>query len=77
MRESVNIEEGNFKFFSLHFSLRSMEIRSYVFIETEGKVDPCNEGYTWVPKSWSFVKFHEIRNFPTCVYLLPKRHLMA
>ena len=31
------------------------------------KVDPRSEGYVWVPKSWSFVKLHEVENFPTCV----------
>ena len=33
----------------------------------EGKVNPRNKGYTWVPKSWSFVKLHKVGNFPTCV----------
>ena len=36
------------------------------------KVDPCNEGYSWVPKSWSFVKLHEVGNFPTWVISSPK-----
>ena len=42
-----------------------MEIGSYVFIEVEGKVDPCSEGYTWVPKFWNFIELHEVGNFPT------------
>ena len=29
------------------------------------KVDPRIASYTWVPKSWSFVKLHEVGNFPT------------
>ena len=29
------------------------------------KVDPRIVSYAWVLKSWSFVKFHEIGNFPT------------
>ena len=31
------------------------------------KVDPRNEGYVWVPKSWSFAKLQEVGNFPTCI----------
>ena len=38
----------------------------------EGKVDPRNEGYVWVQKSWSFVKLHEVGNFPTCVISILK-----
>ena len=38
-----------------------------VFVGAEGKVDPCNEIYAWVPKSWSFVKLHKVENFHTCV----------
>ena len=29
------------------------------------KVNPHIVSYAWVPKSWSFVKLHEIGNFPT------------
>ena len=29
------------------------------------KVDPRNEGYACIPKSGSFVKLHEVGNFPT------------
>ena len=29
------------------------------------KVDPRIASYVWVPKSWSFVKLHEVGNFPT------------
>ena len=50
-----------------NFSLRSTEIRSWVFVGARGKVGPRNEGYAWVPKSWSFVKLHEVGNFPTWV----------
>ena len=31
------------------------------------KVDPHIESYVWVPKSWSFIKLHEVGNFPTRV----------
>ena len=31
------------------------------------KVDSCNEGYTWVPKSGSFVKLQEVGSFPTWI----------
>ena len=39
-----------------NLSLRSTEIGSWVFVRARGKVNPHNEGYTWVPKSRSFVK---------------------
>ena len=29
------------------------------------KVDSRIASYAWVPKSWSFVKLHEVGNFPT------------
>ena len=45
--------------------LRSTEIGPSVFVEVRSKVDPRNEGYTWVPKSGSFVKLQEVENFPT------------
>ena len=54
-------------FFFFYFFLRSMKIGPQVFVGTEDKVDLCNESYTWTPKSWSFVKLHEVGNFPTCV----------
>ena len=44
-----------------------MKIEHKVFVGAEGKVDPCNEGYAWIPKSWSFVKLHEVGSFSTCV----------
>ena len=47
------------------FSLRSMEIGLSVFVGARGKVDPRIESYAWIPKSWSFVKLHEVGNFPT------------
>ena len=56
-----------FYFFFLNFSLRSMKIESWVFVGVEGKVDPRNEGYAWVPKTWSFDKLHIVGNFPTCL----------
>ena len=29
-------------------------------------------GYAWIPKSWSFVKLHEVGNFSTCVIFILK-----
>ena len=54
-------------FFSLCFFLKSTKIRRQVSVGTEGKVDLCDKSYAWTPKSWSFVKLHEVGNFPTCV----------
>ena len=51
----------------IFFFLKSMKIRSQVFVGTKGKVDLRDESYAWTPKSWSFVKPHEVGNFPTCV----------
>ena len=61
-------EQRDFFFFfpSLRFFFRSIKIGPHVFVGTEGKVDPRNEGYAWTPKYWSFVKLHEVGNFPTC-----------
>ena len=68
-REEGGLERENiiFIFFSLRFFLRSMNIGTQVFVGTEGKVDLRDESYAWTPKSCSFVKLHEIGNFPTCV----------
>ena len=49
------------------FSLRSTEIGPSVFVGARSKVDPCNEGYTWAPKSGSFVKLQEVGKFPTLI----------
>ena len=66
-RERESVRGFNFNFFSLRFFLRSMKIEPQVFVGTKGKVDLCDESYAWTPKSWSFVKLHEVGNFPTCV----------
>ena len=69
-RESESERRGterNEKSRERNFSLRSMEIGSWVFVRARGKVSPRNEGYAWVPKSWSFVKLHEVENFPTWI----------
>ena len=61
-------ERERFVFFSsLRFSLRFTEIGPYVFIGAEDKVGLRDESYALAPKSWSFVKLHEVGNFPTCV----------
>ena len=56
-----------FFFFPFRFFLRSMKIGPQVFVGAKGKVDLRDESYAWTPKSWSFVKLYEVRNFPTCV----------
>ena len=62
------LERILFLFFSsLRLFLRSTKIGSRVFVVTECKVDLRDESYAWTPKSWSFVKLHEVGNFPTCV----------
>ena len=66
-RERREGREFIFNIFSLRFFLRSMKIGLQVFIGTEGKVDLRDESYAWTPKSWSFVKLHEVGNFPTYV----------
>ena len=52
---------------SSNFSLRFMKIGLSVFVEARSKVDPRIESYVWVPKSWSFVKLHEVENIPTWI----------
>ena len=47
-------------FFSPCFFLKSTKIRLQVFVGTEGKVDLCDESYSWTPKSWSFDKLREV-----------------
>ena len=54
-------------FSSLRFFLRSTKIGPHVFVGTQGKVDLHDESYAWASKYWSFVKLHEVRNFPTYV----------
>ena len=56
-----------FLFFFSSLFLRSMKIGQQVFVGAEGKVDLRDESYAWTQKSWSFVKLHEVGNFPTCV----------
>ena len=59
------------------FSLRSTEIGPTIFIEARDKVHPHIESYAWVPKSRSFIKVHEVGNFPTLNISSLKGHLMA
>ena len=61
-REEKERGKGGFLFF-----LRSTEIGLQVFVEEKEKVGPRIESYVWVQKSWSFVKLHEVGNFPTWV----------
>ena len=49
------------------FSLRSTEIGSSILVGARGKVYLRDESYAWVPKSWSFVKLHEVGNFLTWI----------
>ena len=70
-RERKRACRGDFLFFiisSLRFFFISTKIGPQVFIGAEGKVDSRSEGYTWVPKSWSFVKLHEVGIFSYLVY---------
>ena len=60
-------ENFNFFYFFLRFFLRFMKIGLQIFVRAEGKIDLRDESYAWTPKSWSFVKLHEIENFPICV----------
>ena len=66
-------ERENFFFFLICFLLSKIYVnRIVVFVGVEGKVEPRSEGYTWVPKPWSFVKLHEVGNFPTFVISILK-----
>ena len=56
-----------FNFSSYRFFLRSTKIGPQVFVGAEGKVDLLDESYAWTPKSWSFIKLHEVENFLTYV----------
>ena len=66
MRENFNL------IFFFRVFLRYKKIGSQVFIGTEGKVDLRDESYAWTPKSWRFVKLHEVENFSTCVISIIK-----
>ena len=57
---------------SLRFFFISTKIGLQVFVGTKGKVDLRDESYAWTPKSWSFVKLHEVGNFPTYVISILK-----
>ena len=65
--EETNKRERERKKKVFRFSLRSTEIKPWVFVEARGKAGLRNEGYAWVPKSWSFVKLHEIESFSTWI----------
>ena len=52
---------------SSSLSLRSTEIESSVFVGARRKVDSRITSYAWVPKSLSFVKLHEVENFPNWI----------
>ena len=49
------------------FSLLSKIYRNRTlgFRRSKRQVGPHIESYAWVPKSWSFVKLYEVRNFLT------------
>ena len=68
VREGAWRREGENNFFYFFFSSFLSQIyEKRTFVGTEGKVDLRNESYAWTPKSWSFVKLHEVGNFPSCV----------
>ena len=52
--------EKNFRERSHTFSLRFTKIGMWVFIRARDKVGPRIKSYTWVLKSWGFVKLHEV-----------------
>ena len=52
-------ENPNFR-----YSLTSMAFGRSELVGPRDKIDPRIASYAWVPKSWSFVKLHEVRNFP-------------
>ena len=56
-------ENGKKKVF--RFSIRSTKTEPSVFIRARRKVDPRIASYVCVSKSWSFVKLHEVGNFPS------------
>ena len=64
-RERVSEEREKGIFFFFYLSLRSTEIKLSVFVRARRKVDPRIASYAWVPKSWSFIKLHEVKNFLT------------
>ena len=66
MREKRERERKGERDFFFRFLLRSTEIEPSVFVEARRKVDPRIASYAWVQKSWSFIKLHEVGNFPTC-----------
>ena len=71
-RERKKACRGDFLFFiisSFCLFLRSMKIGPSVFVGDEGKVDLQNESYVRTPKSWSFVKLHEVGIFSYYVIL--------
>ena len=65
VREERRERERGKKVF--RFSLRFTEIEQSVFIGVRRKVDQRIVSYAWVSKSWSFVKLHEVENFPTWI----------
>ena len=73
-REGVEIEGEKifFYFFSFRFFLKFTKIGPSIFVGAEGKVDLRDESYVWTQKSLSFVKLHEVENFPTCVISILK-----
>ena len=63
MREEKREGERGKRIFRL--SLRSTEIEQSVFVEARRKVDQRIANYALIQISWSLVKLHEIKNFPT------------
>ena len=46
------------------FSVRSTKIEPSVFVGVRRKVDSHIASYAWIQKPWSFIKLHEVENFP-------------
>ena len=61
------MRENFFNFFLFSFIFQIYEIGQQIFVGTEGRVDLRDESYAWTPKSWSFVKLHEVEKFPSVI----------
>ena len=63
-REKIGEREKKSFFFSSLIS-KIYGNRIVGFHRSKRQVGPRIESYAWVPKSWSFVKLHEVGNFLT------------
>ena len=66
-RERVQREIIIFYFFFSSLISQIYGNRTVGFCQSKRNSLPHIESYAWAPKSWSFVKLHEVGNFPTCI----------